>query len=173
MHAARRAAPFLSLSRKLKGPMGASFFSLSAEDSLPDYWMLLQRTSRHIDTAWRHGSPGKTPPGDGQGQKGGRPVAMPPGFWLVPPTGLEPVAPGLGILCSIRLSYGGSVGRRGFVDPCGRPLNAVSHIHCFEGNVKLRGALVTDPGLVGMLEGRVCWSRPGTSGAPSRPFDSG
>jgi hypothetical protein len=32
---------------------------------------------------------------------------------------------------------------------------------------------VTDPGLVGMLEGRVCWSRPGTSGAPSRPFDSG
>ena len=34
--------------------------------------------------------------------------------FLVPPTGLEPVATGLGIRCSIRLSYGG-------VNPSGQP----------------------------------------------------
>lgn len=40
-------------------------------------------------------------------KKGLRPDRRNPLNFLVPPTGLEPVAPRLGISCSIRLSYGG------------------------------------------------------------------
>ena len=35
---------------------------------------------------------------------------------LVPPAGFEPAAPGLGILCSIQLSYGGNCAHMSMLD---------------------------------------------------------
>ena len=94
--------------------------------------------------------------------KGLSPNRLTPCFYLVPPARFERAAPGLGIRCSILLSYGGP---KRFLHAKSRPINTVSGRCQYAGtfppvptqnsrrisNPRLRGALVeNDPGTMSL-----------------------